>query len=137
MNTLFLWLAIVSIALVLTLIVAMARRRNLRRFWNRGCAGIRWRRRFPDDAKADIRAFLTVFVDAFGYDHKRRTCFSPDDRVMQIYHAMYPPGSLGDDMELEQLGMAMEERYGMDFTAVWRDDITLGELYEQTGKHAT
>ncbi len=98
--------------------------------------GIRWRRRFPDVPKSELREFLTIFVDAFCFDHKRRTCFSPDDRVMEVYRADYPPGSLADSMELETLGLRLEKRYGIDFTAVWREDITLGELYEHTKRHA-
>ena len=104
-------------------------RRALRPYWDRACMGIRWRRRFPDAPKTELREFLTIFVDAFCFDHKRRTCFSPDDRVMEIYRADYPPGSLGDSMELETLGLSLKKRYGIDFTAVWREDITLGELY--------
>jgi len=98
--------------------------------------GIRWRRRFPDAPKTELREFLTVFVDAFCFDHRRRTCFSPEDRVMDVYRADYPPGSLSDSMELETLGLSLEKRYGIDFTAIWREDITLGELYEHTKRRA-
>jgi propanediol dehydratase small subunit len=98
--------------------------------------GIRWRRRFPDALKRELREFLTLFVDAFCFEHKRRTCFSPDDRVMDIYRADYPPGSLADSMELEALGLSLEERYGIDFTALWHEDITLGELYEHSRRQA-
>lgn len=55
---------------------------------------------------------------------------------MDVYRAGYPPGSLADSMELETLGLSLEKRYGMDFTAVWREDITLGELYELSKGHA-
>jgi len=136
MNTLGALLVIAVIALVLTLPAHRQRRWALQRFWDRHCKGIHWRRRFPDAPKTELREFLTIFVDAFGFDHKRRTCFSPDDRVMEVYRADYPPGSLADDMELERLGLDLEERYGIDFTAVWREDITLGDLYEHTKRHA-
>lgn len=94
--------------------------------------GVRWRRRFQDAPKTELREFLTNFCGLISFDHARRTCFSPDDRVMEVYRAEYPPGSFTDDMELKKLGLSLEERYGIDFTAVWRDDITLGELYEHT-----
>ena len=98
--------------------------------------GIRWRRRFPDASKTEIREFLTIFVEAFCFSHKRGSCFSPDDCVMDVYRADYPPGSLADSMELETLGLRLEKRYAIDFTAVWRDNITLGELYEHARKRA-
>ncbi len=136
MNSLTILLLIAVAAFVLTLPVQIQRRRALRRFWDRHCMGIRWRRRFPDASKSELREFLTIFVDAFCFEHTRRTCFSPDDRVMEVYRAEYPPGSLADDMELERFGLDLEERYGIDFTAVWREDITLGELYEHTKRRA-
>lgn len=136
MSTLTALLVIAAIAFVLTLPVQLQRRRALQRFWDRHCMGIRWRRRFPDAPKTELREFLTIFVDSFCFDHTRRTRFSPDDRVMEVYRAKYPPGSLADDMELETLGLSLEERYGIDFAAVWREDITLGELYEHTKRHA-
>ena len=136
MKTFITLLVLAAIAFVLTLPFQIQRRRALQRFWDRHCMGIRWRRRFPDAPKTELREFLTIFVDAFCFDHKRRTCFSPDDRVMDVYRADYPPGSLADSMELETLGLSLAERYGIDFTAIWREDITLGELYEHTKRHA-
>jgi hypothetical protein len=129
------WLVIAVIAIVLTWLVQRQRRRALQRFWDRHCMGIRWRRRFPDAPQTELREFLTILVDAFGLDHQRRTCFSPEGRVMEVYRADDPPGSLVDDMELERLGLDLEERYGIDLAAVWREDLTLGELYEHTRRH--
>ncbi len=129
-------LTIAVLAVLISLPVSIGRRRALRQYWDRACMGIRWRRRFPDALKTELREFLTIFVDAFCFDRRRRTCFSPDDRVMDVYRADYPPGSLSDSMELETLGLSLEKRYGIDFTAVWREDITLGELYEHTKRRA-
>jgi hypothetical protein len=129
-NGSLLWMALIAAVLIVP--VELRRRRAMQRFWDRHCMGIRWRRRFPDAPKAELREFLTIFVDTFGYKHKRRTCFSPDDCVMDVYRAEYPSGSLADCMELETLGLSLEERYGIDFTALWRDDITLGELFEHS-----
>ena len=136
MSTFNALLTIAVLAVLISLPAWIGRRRALRQYWDRACMGIRWRRRFPDVPKSELREFLTIFVDAFCFDHKRRTCFSPDDRVMEVYRADYPPGSLADSMELETLGLRLEKRYGIDFTAVWREDITLGELYEHTKRHA-
>lgn len=51
---------------------------------------------------------------------------------MEVYRAACPPGIVLDSMELETLELSLEKRYGIDFVAVWRDNITLGELYEHT-----
>jgi len=93
--------------------------------------GIRWRRRFPESPKTEIREFLSTLVDAFGFRQSRRCCFSPDDKLMDVYRALYPPGSIADNMELETFSLKLEKRYGIDFLALWREDITLGELYAQ------
>ena len=104
----------------------------IRPYWERACMGIRWRRRFPAAPKADIREFLNLFVDAFAFRQKRRCRFSPDDKVMDVYRALYPSGSAADSLELETLCRLLEKRYGIDFATSWRPDITLGEIYEQT-----
>ncbi len=105
--------------------------RALRPYWERACSGIRWRRRFPDAPKTEIREFLDLFVEAFGFRRGRRCAFRPEDRVMDVYHALYPAGSAVDDMELEILCKSLQKRYGIDFVSSWREDITLGEIYEE------
>ena len=137
MKTLGAILLFAAIAFVVTLPLQLQRRQALRRFWNRGCMGIRWRRRFPGSRKTEIREFLAIFVDAFAYSQTKRTRFSPDDRVLDVYRAEYPPGSLADNMELEMLGLSLEKRYGIDLNTIWREDITLGELYEHTRTRAS
>ena len=93
--------------------------------------GIRWRRCFPDSPKTEIREFLGTVVDAFGFRQSRRCCFSPDDKVMDIYRALNPSVGLPDDMELETLAERLEEPYGVDLFKSCREDITLGDLYAQ------
>ena len=137
MNKPYACLTIAVVAVLISLPSWIARRRALRRYWDRACMGIRWRGQFPDSSKSEIREFLTMFVDAFGFSHKRRMRFSPDDRVMDVYQAAHPPGSLGDCMDLETLGLRLEKRYGIDVIALWREDITLGELYEHTRTRPT
>jgi len=52
---------------------------------------------------------------------------------MDVYHAIYPPGcDIVDGMELESLCRSLRRRYGVDVAESWREDITLGELYERT-----
>jgi propanediol dehydratase small subunit len=126
------WMVGVLIALVglaASLLREIQTRKALSPFWERACMGIRWRRRFPDARAAQLREFLNIFVDAFVFPRKRRCCFSPDDRIMAIYRALYPPGSMADSMELEFLCLKLRERYGIDLTTSRREDITLGEIY--------
>ena len=84
-------------------------RADLRPYWERACMGIRWRRRFPEAPKTEIREFLDLFVDAFAFRRKRRCRFSPDDKVMEVYRALYPPGGEMDCMELETLCKMLEK----------------------------
>jgi hypothetical protein len=108
------------------------RRKALERYWERACTGIRWRRRFPDSTASQIREFLQIFVDAFMFREKRRLCFSPEDKVMEVYRACYPDRLLADAMELETLASSLRRTYGIDVTSFWKDDITLGELFAHT-----
>jgi len=123
-------LVLVAIGIAWWLALEIRRRRNLRRFWNRPCMLVRWRRRFPDASETELQEFLTIFVDAFCFDPKRWSCFGPEDQVMDVYRAVNPPGSIADDMELETFGFQLQKRYGIILPAIWRQDITLGELYE-------
>ena len=119
------------------LIIDLQRRKRLRRYWQRACTGFRWHRRFPEAPKSGIREFLDLFVDAFVFYRKRRCCFSPDDRIMEVYRTVYPSNDHGaDSMELEFLCKMVERRYGVDLSASWREDITLGEIYEQAHRMA-
>ena len=59
--------AIVFFAAVIFVLAEMNTRRMMRRFVERGCAGFSWRRRFPDASKSEIREFLDIFIDAFGF----------------------------------------------------------------------
>jgi propanediol dehydratase small subunit len=114
------------------LIIEFQRQERLSLYWRRACTGFRWRRRFPNAPKSEIREFLSLFVEAFGFKPKRRCCFSPDDQVMEIYRTIYPPGDEVDMMELEYLYKTVKKRYRIDLAAFWREDITLGEIYKQT-----
>ncbi len=115
------------------LITDLQRRARLQRYWQRACTGVRWHRRFPEAPKSEIREFLNLFVDAFAFSRKRRCCFSPDDRILEVSRTVYPSNDYGaDSMELECLCKTVERRYGVDLAASWRDDTTLGEIYEQT-----
>jgi len=54
---------------------------------------------------------------------------------MDVYRASYTPDwSMADAMELEFLTKRMRKTYGIDIVPLWREDITLGELFRYTRK---
>ncbi|MBN2210598.1 MAG: hypothetical protein JW709_04305 [Sedimentisphaerales bacterium] len=100
-------------------------------YWRRGCMGRAWRRAFPVADKDMIRSFLSVFIDAFGFKKKHRLCFSPTDRIVDIYKIANPPCfSLGTDgLELETYALAIEKRFNIDIFSCWHNTLTFGELF--------
>ena len=60
-------LEVAIIAGVVLAVGALVEQVRLRRCWQRTCAGFAWRRRFPRASKAEIRSFLTLFVNAFAF----------------------------------------------------------------------
>jgi len=125
--------AIVFFAAVIFMLADMNTRRIMRRFVERGCAGFRWRRCFPGASKSEIREFLDIFIDALGFKERWRLCFRPEDRVMDVYRALHPPGrALADGMELESLAQDLQKRYQVDILGSWREDITLADLFTKT-----
>lgn len=108
------------------------RRAFLRRYWDRACTGLRWRRRFPRSSPTEIREFLDLFVDAFALQRKRRFCFSPEDKPLEIYRGLYPDWSMADCLELETLVSRLDKKYKIEAEKGWREEITLGELFAQT-----
>jgi hypothetical protein len=126
------FIVIVLLAAVLSTLSFIRERKRMRRFLDRACAGFRWRRRFPLASKSEIREFLDIFVEAFGFRRRWRLYFAPDDRVMDVYRTLYPVHGTPDGMELESLVRDLQKRYGVDMVGSWREDITLGEIYERT-----
>ncbi len=102
---------------------------GLKLYLERACNGPTWRDRFPDVPKTEIRAFLELFVDSFGITSKHRLKFHPDDPILGIYRTRYPSPSLPDMCELETFAHKILEKYQFDLHLVWREDLTLGELY--------
>jgi hypothetical protein len=127
---------IVFFAVVILVLGSIQERQKLRRFLERGCAGFRWRRRFPQASKSEIREFLDIFVEAFGFRRSWRLSFAPDDRVIDVYRTLYPAGSLTDNMELESLVGDLQKRFGVDILDSWQEDITLADLFIQTRRPA-
>ncbi len=126
------FLCLMLLAILLVLPIQFRVWREMQRYWGRACTGALWRRRFPDAPKNAIREFLSVFVEAFAFRKSRRFCFSPNDKVMEIYRAQYPGKGLSDALELETLVRGMQEKYAVDLAIVWNDNITLADLFIHT-----
>jgi hypothetical protein len=67
-------------------------------------------------------------VSSFALPRHRKLNFAPTDRVLHIYRAINPPG-WPDALELETLDRALESEYKLQLRDVWKDDLTLGELF--------
>ena len=100
----------------------------------RNCQGIYWRRKYSEISKDEIDKFLRFFIDAFAFKEKHKCQFKPDDKIMDIYSALYPTKFSklsGDAMELEELAIFLEDEYKIDFEKIWNEDITLGQIFEK------
>lgn len=98
----------------------------------RTCQGRGWRKAFPSATKKEIREFLSLLVAAFAFDDREKLKFSPTDEILKIYKAQYPSRLQPDAMELETLALDLERRHSLKLEALWRDGLTLGELFAQT-----
>jgi len=97
----------------------------------RSCQGAGWRSAFPSASKQQIREFLSLFVSAFAFNESERLKLSPSDRPLQIYRGLYPYRWQPDALEFEALTRDLQNRYALNLAAVWRESLTLGELFAQ------
>lgn len=112
----------------LLLIAALCGGKAPKPYARRKCMGKHWKRAFPQASKHEIRAFLLLFADAFAFKPVYKLQFAPHDRILDIYNASV--GTLGmDALELETLAYRIEREYHVDFTAVWSETLTLGDLF--------
>lgn len=110
----------------------VARRRRLAPLFNRPCAGREWRRRFPDAPKEDVRRFLQMFVDSYSLEREHYLAFRPDDQIMEVYRTINSPKwTVADSMELETFAFEIERHYGFPLKSIWRDELTLGEIFSR------
>jgi propanediol dehydratase small subunit len=131
-------LAIVSlVALIFAARIARRRRIALALYWSRSCTGRDWVRAFPNSTKGEIRRFLQLFVAAFALPAANILKFLPTDRVLSIYHASSPPEGSIDVLELETLAKHLGDAYRIDLHSIWREDLTLGDLFTSVRSAAT
>jgi hypothetical protein len=126
-------LAIISAIVALTLMWAVPferkRRAALGVFWSRDCLGAAWRKTFPDASRDDIREFLYLLVDAFGFKRSDALRFAPTDTVMGIYRAAYPDPSAPDALELETWQRSLQRRFGLATLDGIPSNPSLGALF--------
>ena len=101
-------------------------------FSARACQGRNWHRTFPDASKDEIRQFLLTFTTSFAFDDQEKLKLNPNDQLLDIYHALYPHRWQGDALEFETLEEDLMAKYGVSLKAVWRDSLTLGQIFEHT-----
>ncbi|MEN3277533.1 MAG: hypothetical protein V7631_3323 [Massilia sp.] len=89
-----------------------------------------WRRAFPRASRRQIRAFLTVFAEAFALRDTEKLKFRPDDELLGICKTRHPPTSMADAAELRKLAAGLRARYGVALEEIWDEHITLGALFD-------
>ncbi len=95
----------------------------------RKCMGKYWKSEFPSSSNEDIREFLILFTDAFAFPNKVKLNFTPNDKIYEIYTALYPSSFGIDALELETLAIDIESKYNIRFIEIWNENLTLGELF--------
>jgi propanediol dehydratase small subunit len=124
-------LFVLGLSVVAIVILSILYPRTIQEYWRRSCMGRAWMQTFPQASKDEIRQFLCMFVDAFAFPQRRALQFAPTDRVLAIYRGLYPLKGWPDALEFETLALRLEERYALDLRKLWRDDLTLGEIFSR------
>lgn len=70
-----------------------------------------------------------MFTDSFAFRDKDKLKLNPNDQLLNIYRALYPHKWQADALEFETLAEVLESKYSVDFSNVWRDGLTLGQLF--------
>lgn len=127
------WLFIAAVlTCVMVLYVVRYPRANLQPFLARPCQGRFWRRAFPNTPKSEIRVFLSLFGESFGFKARHLLKFKPDDGLLVIYRARYPEQWMPDALELEVFQRMLSSKYGLHLQTVWHDQLTLREIFDLT-----
>ena len=96
--------------------------------------GKAWKRTFPHASKGEIREFLYTFVDAFAFPRTKALQFAPTDQVLAVYRALYPLKGFPDALELETFATQLERRYSLSLREIWREELTLGEVFSRASR---
>lgn len=122
---------VVGLAFAWAIRLERKRRAALLVYWSRGCAGRAWRTAFPEAPKDEIREFLYIVVDAFGFKKSQALQLAPTDTVQGLYRACYPDPSAPDAMELETLERSLLKRVGVAKLVGLPESVTFGELFSR------
>jgi len=66
---------------------------------------------------------------ATAFDASEKLKFSPEDRILDVYRAVYPPRHAPDSLELETFACELEKRFGLRLASLWSDQLTPGEVF--------
>jgi hypothetical protein len=130
-NIILIAIVVIIGAVVMIAMIPVEResKRRLKRYWDRTCTGTDWLSRFPNVPKDEIRKFLQAFVDGFAFKDQQRLKFAPDDKVMDVYRALYPSKDWPDALEVETFSKNLKKEYNFDLATVTDTDVTLGQLF--------
>lgn len=125
-------IVLILIFVCLALLISAKYGSNLPRPYRlRKCEGRGWRQDFPTASKNEIRSFLLLFVSAFAFADKDGLKFRPNDKILDIYRALYPSRWIPDALEVETLASDLQERYALELDSIWSDELTLGEIFSR------
>jgi propanediol dehydratase small subunit len=119
-----------AVIIIAAIPVERESKRRLQRYWDRHCTGADWLNRFPNSPKDEIRRFLQAFAEGFAFKDQQRLKFAPDDKVMDVYRALYPSEGWLDSLEIETFSKNLQKEYNFDLAKVTDPDVTLGQLFE-------
>jgi hypothetical protein len=87
-----------------------------------------WRERYQGAQLLKVEHILMLVCDAFMFNPDHRYQLAPEDRLLDVYRACYPPWKIADSMELESLMMDLSKEDAIEFPD--NPDITLGDLVD-------
>lgn len=123
-------ITLIVVAVGAGIVASLGIKKRLDHYWSRGCSGAEWRRQFPQATKESIREFLECFVEGFAFDNKKRLKFTPNDKIMEVYRALYPTEGWPDALELETFAINLEKKYRFDLASVFTEELTLGQIFK-------
>jgi propanediol dehydratase small subunit len=129
-------LFVVSASAVVIAAVSILIPRTIGEYWTRSCMGRAWKRTFPQASKDEIRQFVYVFGDAFAFPRHSALKFAPADRVLAVYRSLYPVKGWPDALGLETLALRLERHHAVDLRKLWRENLTLGEIFSRQRRPA-
>ena len=127
-------LTLILVAVGAGIAASVSGKRRLNQYWTRNCTGSEWRKQFPQASKDSIREFLECFVKGFAFSSKNQLKFKPDDKIMDVYRALYPTKGWPDALELETFSIHLEKKYRFDLASVFTEKLTLGQIFNMVAE---